>query len=80
MATPAFNYQDPFPLAKDDTEYRLLTNEYVETAEFEGQEILKIKPEALTLIAQAGMRDVSFFSEKCTSSKWLLFWMTLRHR
>ncbi|MBN2069421.1 MAG: fumarate hydratase [Opitutales bacterium] len=61
MATPAFNYQDPFPLAKDDTEYRLLTNEYVETAEFEGQEILKIKPEALTLIAQAGMRDVSFF-------------------
>ena len=26
MATPAFKYQDPFPLAKDTTKYRLLTH------------------------------------------------------
>jgi fumarate hydratase class I len=61
MATPEFKYQEAFPLGKDDTEYRLLTNEYVETVDFDGQEVLKVKPEALTLIAQAGMRDVSFF-------------------
>ena len=27
MATPAFQYQDPFPLAKDQTRYRLLRKE-----------------------------------------------------
>lgn len=59
--TPPFHYQDPFPLGKDTTEYRLLTDEYVELAEFEGAPILKVKPEALTAIAQAGMRDIAFF-------------------
>lgn len=62
MANPTeFHYQDPFPMEKDDTEYRLLTNDYVETAEFDGRPILKVRPEALELIAQAGMRDVAYF-------------------
>lgn len=58
---PPFVYQDPFPLSKDTTEYRLLTHEYVETVEFEGQPMLKIQPEALTAVAQAGLRDIAFF-------------------
>ena len=29
MATPEFVYQDPFPLSKDDTPYRLLSKEHV---------------------------------------------------
>lgn len=58
---PAFHYQNPFPLSKDDTEYRLLTSDYVEVGEFEGQEILKVRPEALTALAQAAMRDIAFF-------------------
>jgi len=60
MATPEFVYQDPFPLGKDDTQYRLLTREYVSLSQFDGKDILKIEPEALTLIANEAMRDVSF--------------------
>jgi fumarate hydratase class I len=60
MAPPVFNYQDPFPLGKDDTEYYLLTKDHVSTAEFEGREILKIETEGLTKLAQAAMHDCSF--------------------
>lgn len=60
MANKAFFYQDPFPLAKDDTEYYLLTNEHVSVSEFEGQEILKVAPEALTLVAQQAFHDAAF--------------------
>ncbi|KMT75955.1 fumarate hydratase FumA, partial [Salmonella enterica subsp. enterica serovar Newport str. 36807] len=52
MSNKPFFYQDPFPLKKDDTEYYLLTSEHVSVAEFEGQEILKVAPEALTLLAR----------------------------
>ncbi|MDR0661612.1 MAG: fumarate hydratase [Prevotellaceae bacterium] len=61
MATPPFSYQEPFPLGKDETEYYLLTNEHVSTTQFEGNEILKVEPEALTKIAKAAMRDCSFY-------------------
>lgn len=54
-----FQYQEMFPLGKDTTEYRLLTRDHVSVSSFEGTEILKIAPEALTLIAQAAFRDVS---------------------
>jgi fumarate hydratase class I len=60
MPTPPFFYQDPLPLGKDPTEYRLLTRDYVSVAEFDGKEILKIEPEALTLLANEAIRDVSF--------------------
>lgn len=57
---PEFKYQDPFPLGKDETNYRLLTKEYVSQASFDGKEILKVEPEGLTLLANSAMRDVSF--------------------
>lgn len=60
MPTPPFKYQDPFPLGKDTTEYYKLSKDYVSVSEFEGQEILKVDPEALTIIAKAAMRDCSF--------------------
>jgi fumarate hydratase class I len=60
MATPEFFYQDPFPLEKDTTKYRLLTTDRVSVAKFDGQDILKIEPEALTALANEAMRDVSF--------------------
>jgi fumarate hydratase class I len=60
MATPEFKYQDPFPLGPDGTKYRLLTKEGVSVATFEGKEILKINPAALTNLANQAMRDVSF--------------------
>ena len=60
MATPPFKYQEPFPMGKDTTEYYLLTKDYVSITEFEGQEILKVEPDGLALLAKTAMRDVSF--------------------
>ena len=54
MATPEFVYQDPFPLTKDDTPYRLLSKEHVSLTKFDGKDVLKIEPEALTLLANEG--------------------------
>lgn len=59
-SVPEFKYQAPFPLGKDDTEYYLLTKDYVSMGEFEGQPILKVAKEGLTAMANAAFRDVSF--------------------
>ena len=59
--TPPFHYQKPFPLGPDTTEYKKLTSEFVSVAEFDGQPVLKVDPQALTVLAQTAMRDVSFF-------------------
>ena len=60
MATPEFFYQDPFPVEKDTTRYRLLTTDHISVAKFDGKDILKIEPEALTALANEAIRDVSF--------------------
>jgi fumarate hydratase class I len=60
MAKPEFVYQDPFPLEKDDTGYRLLTKDHLSVATFDGKEILRVEPQALTLLANEALRDVSF--------------------
>ncbi|HCM9246925.1 class I fumarate hydratase FumA [Enterobacter bugandensis] len=60
MSNKPFFYQNPFPLSHDDTEYYLLTNEHVSIAEFDGQEVLKVEPEALTLLAQQAFHDAAF--------------------
>lgn len=57
---PAFTYQDPFPLGKDTTKYRLLSKEHVSTTKFDGKEILKVDPEGLAFLAHQALRDVSF--------------------
>ena len=60
MSNKPFHYQHPFPLKKDDTEYYLLTSDHVSVAEFEGQEIVKVAPQALTLLARQAFHDASF--------------------
>ena len=55
-----FKYAPMFQLGKDTTEYRLLTKEGVTTSQFEGHEIVKVSPEALTLLAQEAFHDVEF--------------------
>lgn len=57
---PDFNYAPMFQKGKDETEYRLLSKEGISTAEFEGKQILKVSPEALTLLAQQAFHDVEF--------------------
>jgi fumarate hydratase class I len=55
-------YQDPFPLGKDETKYRLLEDsaKYVSVADFNGQEVLKVDPEGVKVLANKAMREVSF--------------------
>ena len=60
MANPEFKYRPMFQLGKDDTEYYLLTKDYVSLGEFEGKPILKVEKEGLTAMANAAFHDVSF--------------------
>lgn len=55
-----FHYQEPFPLGKDQTEYRKLTSDFVSTTNFEGKPILKIDAKALQLLAKEALNDISF--------------------
>jgi fumarate hydratase class I len=55
-----FRYLEPFPLAKEETPWRRVAEGLVSVASFEGQEVLKVAPEALTLVAREALRDVSF--------------------
>ena len=56
-----FKYQEPFPLGKDETKYRLLTKEYVSVEECCGRRILRVDPRGLELLAREAFADVSFF-------------------
>ena len=49
-----------FQTGKDETEYYLLSKEGVSLGEFEGKPILKVAPEALTMLANQAFRDVNF--------------------
>jgi fumarate hydratase class I len=55
-----FRYLEPFPIAKEETPYRKVSSDLVSVARFEGQDVLKVAPEALTLVAREAFRDVSF--------------------
>ena len=55
-----FKYAPMFQLGEDKTEYYKLTAEGVSVGQFEGHEILKVTPEALTRLANAAFRDVNF--------------------
>ncbi len=54
-----FHFQELFELGHDETPYRKLTDQHVSTLKVDGREILKIEPEALTLLAAQAIRDVS---------------------
>ena len=53
-----FKYETMFPLKKSDTPYRSLGSKGISTTEFEGREILKIEPEALSRLAEEALRDI----------------------
>ena len=57
---PEFRYVDPFPSAESHTPYRRLAPDLVSVGRFEDREVLKVAPEALTLVAREAFRDVSF--------------------
>lgn len=57
---PEFKYAPMFQLGKDETEYYLLTKDYVSVGEFEGKPILKVEAEGITRMINQAFRDVSF--------------------
>src|ERR1700732_3914816 len=50
-------FHELFPLGEDDTPYRQLTGDHVATAEFAGERVVTVAPEALTLLAQQAFID-----------------------
>lgn len=62
MSTKPFVYQDPYPLAKESTSYRKIegSEQYVIVEQFAGKDVVRVCPEALAILANEAMRDVSF--------------------
>jgi fumarate hydratase class I len=56
---PEFVFQELLPVGADDTSYRRLTTDFVETFEGGGHTFLRVAPEALTLLAAEAMRDIA---------------------
>ncbi len=55
-----FSFQPMFPLAHDDTPFRLLTREGLGSFTAQGRKFLTIEPEILTRLAREAMRDIAF--------------------
>lgn len=60
MPAPEFHYQPILPLGEDTTKYKLLSKEGVSVSEFEGKEVVKVAPEALTYLAREAFKEISF--------------------
>ncbi len=56
---PTRSHTPLFPLGADDTDYEKLTGDHVSVGEFEGQDILKVAPEGLRLLAERAFIDVN---------------------
>ncbi|MFZ9628591.1 MAG: fumarate hydratase [Ilumatobacteraceae bacterium] len=62
MATPPeFEFTELLPLGPDDTPYRLVSTDHVSTVDTPLGRMLRVEPEALTLITQEAMRDIAHF-------------------
>ena len=56
-----FAFTELFPLGHDDTPYRLLTTDGVEVVDTPLGEMLRVSPEALTLLTREAMHDIAHF-------------------
>jgi fumarate hydratase, class I len=61
MATPVFHYQKMFPLGADQTNYRLLTKDFVTTEKCGDKELLRVNPEALSYLANQAFKEIAFY-------------------
>jgi len=61
MTMSEFKYQEPFPLGKDETKYRLLTKDYVHVEECCGRRILRVDARGLELLSREAFAEVSFY-------------------
>jgi fumarate hydratase, class I len=56
-----FAFSELLPLGPDTTPYRLITTEGVSVVDTPMGELIKVEPEALTLITREAMRDIAHF-------------------
>ncbi|WP_336083652.1 fumarate hydratase [Nocardia sp. SSK8] len=61
MTAPEFRYSDLLPIGADETPYRLLTTEGVSTFEHNGRTFLQVEPEALRLLTETAIHDISHY-------------------
>ncbi|WP_278264503.1 fumarate hydratase [Nocardia sp. AG03] len=61
MTAPEFRYSDLLPIGADETPYRLLTTEGVSTVEHNGRTFLQVEPEALRLLTETAIHDISHY-------------------
>ena len=59
MSEQSFEFHQILPPGADDTPYRKLTDDFVDTVDFDGGELLKVDPEALSLLAAEAFRDIN---------------------
>lgn len=58
---PDFQYQNPYPLTNDTTEYRKISSDFVSVEKVGNREVLAVDPKGLELLAQEAISDVSFY-------------------
>ena len=59
--TDEFRYEKVFqPSNEDGTQYQLISDKFVGTTHFDGEEILTIQAEALSFLSEFAMREISF--------------------
>lgn len=61
MSDTAFHYQPMFPTGPRETPWRKLTGDHVRVVEADGEEVLRVAPEALELLAKEAMHDIAHF-------------------
>jgi fumarate hydratase class I len=59
--SPNFSYSDLLPIGEDTTKYRLLTKAGVSVEKLGDKEFLTVTPEALTLLTETAMHDISHY-------------------
>ncbi len=60
MSKP-FVWQDPFLQDKDGTEYKLISDQHIMVTKLDGENVIKVAPDALTLLARQAFYEASFF-------------------
>jgi len=55
----AFSYSELLPIGPDDTDYRLISTEGIDTFDTSEGTFLRVAPEAITLLTEVAMRDIA---------------------
>ncbi|MFM7039829.1 MAG: fumarate hydratase, partial [Planctomycetaceae bacterium] len=61
MSAASFSYEPLFQLSAGETPWRLLTAEHVEVQSFQGERVLCVASQALTLLSSQAFHDINFF-------------------